>query len=67
MSQRKDRIAREEAERKQRLEAQLRAQEAEKAVLDVAEEELSAPQVMGAEPPATSTALRKRCTGQQTR
>lgn len=51
VSQRKDRIAREEAERKQRLEAQLRAQEAEKAVLDVAEEELSAPQVMGAEPP----------------
>lgn len=49
--QRKDRIAREEAERKQRLEAQLRAQEAEKAVLDVAEEELSAPQVMGTEPP----------------
>ena len=48
---RKDRIAREEAERKQRLEAQLRAQEAEKAVLDVAEEELSAPQVMGTEPP----------------
>ena len=46
VSQRKDRIAREEAERKQRLEAQLRAQEAEKAVLDVAEEELSAPQVM---------------------
>ena len=45
VSQRKDRIAREEAERKQRLEAQLRAQEAEKAVLDVAEEELSAPQV----------------------
>lgn len=34
VSQRKDRIAREEAERKQRLEAQLRAQEAEKAVLD---------------------------------
>lgn len=51
VSQRKDRIAREEAERKQRLEAQLRAQEAEKAVLDVAEEELSAPQVMGMEPP----------------
>lgn len=51
VSQRKDRIAREEAERKQRLEAQLRAQEAEKAVLDVAEEELSAPQVMGTEPP----------------
>lgn len=48
VSQRKDRIAREEAERKQRLEAQLRAQEAEKAVLDVAEEELSAPQVMNA-------------------
>lgn len=48
VSQRKDRIAREEAERKQRLEAQLRAQEAEKAVLDVAEEELSAPQVMTA-------------------
>lgn len=47
VSQRKDRIAREEAERKQRLEAQLRAQEAEKAVLNVAEEELSAPQVMG--------------------
>ena len=44
VSQRKDRIAREEAERKQRLEAQLRAQEAEKAVLDVAEEELSAPE-----------------------
>ena len=51
VSQRKDRIAREEAERKQRLEAQLRAQEAEKAVLDVAEEELSAPQVIGTEPP----------------
>ena len=51
VSQRKDRIAREEAERKQRLEAQLRAQEAEKAVLDVAEEELSAPHVMGTEPP----------------
>lgn len=51
VSQRKDRIAREEAERKQRLEAQLRAQEAEKAVLDVTEEELSAPQVMGTEPP----------------
>lgn len=51
VSQRKDRIAREEAERKQRLEAQLRAQEAEKAVLNVAEEELSAPQVMGTEPP----------------
>lgn len=51
VSRRKDRIAREEAERKQRLEAQLRAQEAEKAVLDVAEEELSAPQVMGTEPP----------------
>lgn len=51
VSQRKDRIAREEGERKQRLEAQLRAQEAEKAVLDVAEEELSAPQVMGTEPP----------------
>lgn len=51
VSQRKDRIAREEAERKQRLEAQLREQEAEKAVLDVAEEELSAPQVMGTEPP----------------
>ena len=51
VSQRKDRIAREEAERKQRLEAQLRAQEAEKAVLDVAEEELSVPQVMGTEPP----------------
>lgn len=51
VSQRKDRIAREEAERKQRLEAQLRAQEAEKAVLDVAEEELSAPQVMGTESP----------------
>ena len=51
VSQRKDRIAREEAERKQRLEAQLRAQEAEKAVLDVAEEELSAPQVMGTDPP----------------
>ena len=51
VSQRKDCIAREEAERKQRLEAQLRAQEAEKAVLDVAEEELSAPQVMGTEPP----------------
>ena len=51
VSQRKDRIAREEAERKQRLAAQLRAQEAEKAVLDVAEEELSAPQVMGTEPP----------------
>ena len=51
VSQRKDRIAREEAERKQRLEAQLRAQEAEKAVLDVAEEELSAPQAMGTEPP----------------
>lgn len=48
VSQRKDRIAREEAERKQRLEAQLRAQEAEKTVLDVAEEELSAPQVMNA-------------------
>ncbi len=51
VSQRKDRIAREEAERKQRLEAQLRAQEAEAAVLDVAEEELQAPQVMGMEPP----------------
>lgn len=51
VSQRKDRISREEAERKQRLEAQLRAQEAEKAVLDVAEEELSAPQAMGTEPP----------------
>lgn len=51
VSQRKDRIAREEAERKQRLEAQLRVQEAEKAVLNVAEEELSAPQVMGTEPP----------------
>lgn len=51
VSQRKDRIAREEAERKQRLEAQLRAQEAEKAVLDAAEEELQAPQVMGMEPP----------------
>ena len=51
VSQRKDRIAREEAERKQRLEAQLRAQEAEAAVLDAAEEELSAPQVMGTEPP----------------
>ena len=48
VSQRKDRIAREEAERKQRLEAQLRAQEAEKAVLDVAEEELSAPQAVTA-------------------
>ena len=44
VSQRKDRVAREEAERKQRLEAQLRAQEAESAVLDAA-------QVMGAEPP----------------
>lgn len=51
VSQRKDRIAREEAERKQRLEAQLRAQEAEAAVLDAAEEELQAPQVMGIEPP----------------
>ena len=51
VSQRKERIAREEAERKQRLEAQLRAQEAEAAVLDVAEEELQAPQVMGMEPP----------------
>lgn len=51
VSQRKDRIAREEAERKQRLEARLRAQEAEVAVLDAAEEELSAPQVMGTEPP----------------
>lgn len=51
VSQRKDRIAREEAERKQRLEARLRAQEAEAAVLDVAEEELQAPQVMGMEPP----------------
>lgn len=51
VSQRKDRIAREEAERKQRLEAQLRAQEAEAAVLDVADEELQAPQVMGMEPP----------------
>lgn len=51
VSQRKDRIAREEAERKQRLEAQLRAQEAEAAVLDAAEEELQAPQVMGMEPP----------------
>lgn len=44
VSQRKDRVAREEAERKQRLEAQLRAQEAESAVL-------AAPQVMGTEPP----------------
>ena len=51
VSQRKDRVAREEAERKQRLEAQLRAQEAEASVLDVAEEELQAPQVMGMEPP----------------
>lgn len=51
VSQSKDRIAREEAERKQRLEAQLRAQEAEAAVLDAAEEELQAPQVMGMEPP----------------
>ena len=51
VSQRKDRIAREEAERKQRLEAQLRAQEAESAVLDAVEEELAAPQVMGTEPP----------------
>ena len=51
VSQRKDRVAREEAERKQRLEAQLRAQEAESAVLDAVEEELAAPQVMGAEPP----------------
>lgn len=51
VSQRKDRIAREEAERKQRLEVQLRAQEAEAAVLDAAEEELQAPQVMGMEPP----------------
>ncbi|MBT9688916.1 DUF1351 domain-containing protein [Faecalibacterium prausnitzii] len=50
VSQRKDRVAREEAERKQRLEAQLRAQEAESAVLDAAEEELAAPQIMGAEP-----------------
>lgn len=50
VSQRKDRVAREEVERKQRLEAQLRAQEAESAVLD-AVEELAAPQVMGAEPP----------------
>ena len=40
VSQRKDRVAREEAERKQRLEAQLRV-----------EEELAAPQVMGTEPP----------------
>lgn len=39
VSQRKDRIAREEAERKQRLEAQLRAQEAEKAVMDEQETE----------------------------
>lgn len=51
VSQRKDRVAREEAERKQRLEAQLRAQEAESAVLDAVEEELAAPQVMGTEPP----------------
>lgn len=51
VSQRKDRVAREEAERKQRLEAQLRAQEAESAVLDAVEEDLAAPQVMGAEPP----------------
>lgn len=51
VSQRKDRVACEEAERKQRLEAQLRAQEAESAVLDAVEEELAAPQVMGAEPP----------------
>lgn len=50
-SQRKDRVAREEAERKQRLEAQLRAQETESAVLDVVEEELAAPQIMGTEPP----------------
>ena len=50
VSQRKDRVAREEAERKQRLEAQLRAQEAESAVLDAVEEELAAPQVMGTEP-----------------
>ena len=49
VSQRKDRVAREEAERKQRLEAQLRAQEAESAVLDAVEEELAAPQVMGTE------------------
>ena len=42
VSQRKDRVAREEAERKQRLEAQLRAQEAESAVLDAVEEELAA-------------------------
>ena len=45
VSQRKDRVAREEAERKQRLEAQLRAQEAEAAVLDAVEEDL------GTEPP----------------
>lgn len=51
VSQRKDRVAREEAERRQRLEAQLRAQEAESAVLDVVEEELAAPQIMGTEPP----------------
>ena len=51
VSQRKDRVAREETERKQRLEAQLRAQEAESAVLDAVEEELAAPQVMGTEPP----------------
>lgn len=51
VSQRKDRVAREEAERKQRLEAQLRAQEAESAVLDAVEEELAEPQVMGTEPP----------------
>ena len=51
VSQRKDRVAREEAERKQRLEAQLRAQEAESAVLDAVEEELAAPRVMGTEPP----------------
>lgn len=51
VSQRKDRVAREEAERKQRLEAQLRVQEAESAVLDAVEEELAAPQVMGTEPP----------------
>lgn len=47
--QRKDRIAREEAERKQRLETQLREQEAESAVLDAAEEELMAPSVLGTE------------------
>lgn len=56
VSQRKDRVAREEAERKQRLEAQLRAQEAESAVLDAVEEELAAPQVMGTEPPVMDEA-----------